>query len=70
MWKEVVEKSVDIKAKISLQPLSETKQIGLRCEKDYMPTKKDESNKNNRDHWDRDKNKSIKNLTTANVNQP
>lgn len=67
MCKEVVEKVVNAKVKTSLQPPLRTKKIDSKCLKDYRLVKKDEANRN---HWNnRDKNKSIQNLSLTNTSQ-
>lgn len=45
------------------------KKIDSRYSKVYKLAKKDKTNRNNQDHWNKDKNKSSHNLVTTNVNQ-
>ena len=55
-WDEVVDKTVDAKAKASLQALFGTKEIDSWCPWDQRPTKKDD-----KDFRDYKKNKSSQN---------
>lgn len=57
MWKKVIEKAVNIKAKANLQLLSEIKEIDSRCLKSYKPLDKKEKNKACQKHYDRNKDK-------------
>lgn len=68
----MVEKLVDVEAKISLQLPSGIKEIDSRCSKSYRPVKKNKY-KANWDHWDHrdgNKNKFTQNSTFANTSQP
>ncbi len=49
VWDKVVEKAVDAKAKASLQPPSETREIDSRCPKRYRPSVKKNKDDNYRD---------------------
>ena len=55
-WDEVIDKTVDAKAKASLQALSGTKEIDSWCPQGQRPTKKDD-----KDSRDYEKNKSSQN---------
>lgn len=43
LWEEIVEITVNIEAKTSLQPSLGIRVIDSRCPKGYSPTKKDKS---------------------------
>ena len=58
-WDEVVDKTIDAKAKASLQASSETKEIDSRYSWSQRPTRKDD-----KDSKDFEKNKSSQNLST------
>ena len=58
-WDEVVDKTVDAKAKVSLQAPSETREMDSWCPQGQRPTKKED--KNSRDY---EKNKSSQNPPT------
>ena len=74
MWDKVVEKGIDIEAKINLQLLSGTKKIDFRCPKRYRPSVK----KNKDDaYWEqhdeasnRDKEKAKSHNSLSSANQP
>ena len=67
----MIEKTIDAKAKASLQPLSETREINSRCPKGYRLLTKKKKDKISQEHWDRDKDKAKSyNLSFANTNQP
>ncbi len=57
MWEEVIEKAVNIEAKINLQPPSKIKQITSWCPKSYRPLVKKDKNDANREHRNRNKDK-------------
>ncbi len=67
MWEEIVEKTVDIEAKASLQPLSRKREIDFKCPKSYRSIKKDKDEAN-LEYRDRDKTKSY-NPFPANTSQ-
>ena len=53
----MVEKTIDVKAKISLQLSSKTKKINSKCLKGYKLSAKKEKKKARQEHWDKDKDK-------------
>lgn len=61
----MLEKVVDIEAKASLQPPSEIREIDSRYSKGYKLAKNDQD-KTNQEHRNRNKNKSTQNPTSAN----
>ncbi len=65
----MVEKAVNIKIKVSFQPLSKIKEIDFRCLKGYRLIKKNKD-KVNWEHWDGDKTKSTHNPSSVNISQP
>lgn len=71
LWKDMVKKVINIAIKINFQPPIGIKKNSFRYLKSYRSAKKNKIIKNNQDYWDwnRDKNKSIQNLVTANTNQ-
>lgn len=68
----MVEKAFNVEAKTSLSSLLNTTKIDSKCRKSYRSGKKDKANRDNKNYHnqDKDKNKSIYNSATANVNQP
>ncbi len=68
LWEKMVEKVVNVEAKVSLQPLLKISEIDFNCLKGYTLTKK---NKDETDwkHRDGDKAKSSQNLPFANSSQ-
>lgn len=57
VWKEVIEKAIDIEGRTSLEPLFGTKKINFRCPKSYRSSVKKNKDKANQKHWDEDKDK-------------
>ena len=55
-WDEVVDKTIDVETKASLQALSETKEMNFWCPQGQRPTKKDD-----KDFKNFEKNKSSQN---------
>ena len=71
--KEIVEKSIDIKTKVSLQPLFRTREIDFRYPKNDRPSAKKEKDIANQEYQNRNKDKhkaKSQNLLFANRNQP
>ncbi len=69
MWDEVVEKIVNVEAKTSFRPPSETREIDFRCPRDYWPSIKKDKDNANREHLDevskyKDKTKSYNSFST------
>ncbi len=64
----MIKKIIDAQAKAYLQPSSEIKEIDFRSLKGYKQAK---DNETNRDHQDKNKNKSNQNPTVINnIHQP
>ncbi len=57
IWEDVVEKTVNAKAKASLQSLSGTEEINSRYPKSYKPSAKKDKNKITREHRDKNEDK-------------
>lgn len=71
MWKEVVEKAIDAKAKANLQLPSLTRKIDSRYLKDYkLSVKKDKEYNRNWKHWNRDKDKIKSHILLSTNTQP
>ena len=71
LWKEVIEKTVDVEAKASLQPLSRIKEINFRCLKGYRLLVKKEKDKASWKHQDENKDKAKShNPSSTNISQP
>ena len=72
VWKKVVEKAVDAKAKTGFQPHSIIREIDSRCPKEYRPSVKKNKNDAYRKHRDKvskDKEKAKSHLLSS-ANQP
>lgn len=71
LWKEVIEKAVNIEIKASLQPSSKTKEIESRYPKSYRLLAKKDKDKATWEYWDGDKYKAKShNPFPANTSQP
>ncbi len=70
MWKEVVEKAIDIELEANLQPFCGTKEIDSRCPKDYRPSAKKYKDKAIREYWDRNKDKAKSHNLSFTNSQP
>lgn len=68
MWKKIVEKVVDAKAKTSLKLSFGTRKINFRYQKEYKLLIKKNKDKLNQKNWDKDKIK-LHNLSLTNANQ-
>ena len=56
-WEEVVEKAVNAKVRLNLQPSSKTREIDSRYSKDHRSSAMKEKNEASWEYQDRDKNK-------------
>lgn len=65
----MIEKAVDTKAKVSLQPSSRSREIDFRYPKSYRPSAKKDKNEATQEHWDADKAKSYNLFPAANTSQ-
>lgn len=70
MWEKVVEKTVNVEIKASLQLFSGTREINFKYPKGYRPLSKKNKFEANWEHWDKDKDKAKPhNLYPPNTNQ-
>lgn len=66
----MVKKTVNIEIKENLQSLLEIKKIDFKYSNNYKLTKKDKTNRDNKNqNWDKNKNKFTQNSTITNINQ-
>lgn len=69
VWKDVVEKAINVEAKTSQEPPFETKKIDSMYSKSYKLSVKKEKDGANWEYWDKDKAKPH-NLSSANISWP